>query len=888
MSSARPPRDPHSTSDVSRRGFLKGAGIAAAGTVLAARSALAQSEGPPGLTRHGPGPTPIELTVNGAAQRATVDPRATLLDVLRDQLNLTGPKEVCARGSCGGCNVMLDGVVVNSCMTLALDAAGAKVKTVEGLAAGDQLDPVQSALCKHDGLQCGYCTPGFVVAIRSLLDRNPKPTAADVREACSGNICRCGTYPKVIEAALTAAGVQVAVGNVADNASVCIESEGGRLDAPQKVTGRARYTTDVNLPRMAFAQILYCPFGRATVKSADRDAAAAVPGVLEVVLNEKEFKYCGQPCGHIAAETRHALDEARLRLNVQWEIGTPVVDPVAEHQARHGPIPPELKKSGAGEKVTAALGDARHVVERVYQTQIQTHACLEPHAAVADHRGEEGEMWVSTQANIVIHGEAANAMKLDRSKVRTHCEFVGGGFGSKFGIDAEGRLAAELSRKFSRPIKVVNNRKREHLDTGCRPGSIQYMKFAAGEDGVPSAGQVHVVGVSGLGGGGDASNPDHYEFGEVARTFSDLDLSVGHSRPMRAPGKPQGMFAVDSFVDELAETAGVDPLVLRKSIDSNRTRKRMYEIGAERIGWASRPKPDGAGTGRFRRGVGVGVSNWGNGQGNASVGIHVHRDGTVKVLCGTQDIGTGVKTLLADVVADQLKIDRARITALTGSSEYPPGPPSGGSVTSRSVAPAARDAAEKARAKLAELSGMEVTDGESWIAACRKMGEESFSVVGSFNKAYWGKGGSEAVQFAEVEVDTHTGIVRVTKVVALQACGRPVNRLTAENQVIGGVIQGVSYALFEEKILDPVTGAMLNPNLEQYKILGPSDCPEIIPILWAEGDDLGVRAIGEPPVVPTAGAVANAIANAIGARVRSLPISPAKVLAALAERGGVA
>lgn len=897
--SNRPPQEHRDLIDLSRRGFLKGAGVAAAGAVLAGKIAQAQQKSDDGLVRLGPGAVPVELKINGGVHKVELDPRTTLLDALREKLDLTGPKEVCSRGACGGCNVFLDGVTVNACMTLALDAVGHEVTTIEGLAKGDQLDPVQAAFCKHDGMQCGYCTPGLIMSVRGLLNHNAKPTLDDVKDACSGNICRCGTYPKVFESALAAAGVEVPVGNFADNKDKCLESTGGRVDGPQKVTGKAKYTTDVNLGKLALATIIYCPFGRATLKSHDKAAAEKVPGVIEVVVEgarkskegeeakSREFKYCGQPCGHIIAETKEALNEARLRLNLQWNILEPVVDPIAEHE-KAGPLPPPLKGDGDGAKVTDALKDAKHIVERTYTTQIQTHTCLEPHSAVADFRGEEAEFWCSTQANAGCHDEASGAFGIDSGKVKSHCEFVGGGFGSKFGIDREGQLAIELSKKHKRPIKIVNTRKREHLDTGCRGGSIQYMKFGADQSGAPQAGQIHIVGVAGVGGGGNAANPAQYKFGTVARTFKSIELSVGQERAMRAPGKPQGAFAYESLIDELAEAAGVDPLALRKQIDPNATRQKMYDVGAERIGWANRPKPDGAGKGRFKRGIGVGVTDWGNSGGQCGVAIKVHRDGSVMVTCGTQDIGTGAKTLLTDLVANHLKIDRKLVTGLTGSSEFPKGPMSGGSMTSRIVAPAARDAAQKALDKLKEMSEQSPTDTESWLAACKKMGDQSFTVIGSHNKKYWGDGGSEGVQFAEVEVDVETGVVRLLKIVAIQACGQPVNRLTAENQVIGGVIQASSFALFEEKLIDPKTGAMLNPNMEMYKVMGPMDCPEIIPILWAEGKDLGVRSLGEPPAVPTAGAIANAVANAIGARVRSLPITPAKVLAALAERGGVA
>jgi len=890
MSSGNPPDQPSNALDLSRRGFLKGAGALVATPLLAPRRALGREPASEGLQRAGPGAVECKLKINGTVHAVQIEPRETLLEVLRDRLDLTGTKEICARGACGGCTVLLDGTPVNSCLLLALDAVGADITTVEGLARGEQLDSVQESFAQYDAIQCGFCTPGLVMSVRGLLNRQPKPTREAIQEALSGHICRCGTYPKVFEAALASSGQPVQAGNRADNDGKAWENQGRRADAVAKVTGRAKYTADINLPNMAYATILYCPYGRARLKSFDEAAARRVPGALDVSIRKvDEYTYCGQPTGYACAETRAALDDMVAALKLQWDALPPTVNPVAEHERVHGPLPPSLEKAGPPEdreRVQKALNAAAQTLERTYTTQIQTHACLEMHGAVADYRGDAAEFWCSTQGTGIIHAESAKVFGLDRSKVRAHCEYVGGGFGSKFGIDIEGRTAAELSQKLRRPVRIVNDRKREHLDTGCRPGSIQYMKFATDEQGRPVAGHVHVVGVNGPGGGGDATNPSRYQLGTVVRSFVDLDLTTGGARPMRAPGHPQGMFAVDSFVDELAAAAGVDPLEYRKRLDPSPVRQRMYDVGAARIGWSKRPQPDGSGEGRLRRGIGVGVGDWGNRPGSAQIRIDVFKDGTLRVLSGTQDIGTGTRTVLVDATARHLGIDRKLISADCGNSDYPPGPPSGGSVTARTIVPAIRDAAERAREQLKQLTGQGYTDTLSWISACRKIPQESFTVVGNFNEAYWGQGGSEAVQFAEVEVDTETGVVRVVRVVALQACGQPVHRLTTENQVIGGVIQGISFALFEEKILDPTLGAMVNPNLEQYKILGPRDCPEIIPILWREGEDLGVRSLGEPPVIPTAGAVANAVANAIGWRVRSLPITPAKVLAALAEKGG--
>jgi len=877
--------------DVSRRGFLKGAAaIAAAPAVSAIRVSAAETTGNPDIQKLGPGEVACELDINGKKHAAKIEPRVTLLSVLRDKLDLTGTKEVCDRGACGACTVHLDGMPVNACMMLAMDAVGHKLTTVEGLASGDTLDPVQAAFVKHDALQCGYCTPGFVMSVKSLLNRNPKPTEMDVRRACAGNICRCGTYNKVFEAAFAAAGIATPVGNEKDNGDKCVENHGCRVDAAQKVTGRAKYTADVNLPNMAYAAIVACPYGRAKLKSFDADAAKAIKGVLDVKIDKRErgYLYCGQPTGHVCAETRQALGDAIAALKLTWEVETPIVDGLEEHKKSEGAVDEQIEKSGgfgggSSRKARKLLAESKTVVKATYTTQIQTHSCLEPHCAVADYKGDTGELWVSSQVTSAVTEAAKSLFGLKGNQVKGHCEFVGGGFGSKFNPGLETRVAAELSKKFNRPIKLVNDRKREHLDTGCRPGSIQHMAIALDEKGKPAGGHIHVAGVGGVGGGNGAANPSRYEFGSIARSEVDIELSCGGARPMRAPGHPQAMFAVDSMVDELAHAAGKDPLAYRKLIDPSKVRKKMYDVGAERIGWSRRPTPDGAGEGRLRRGVGMGVADWGNGPGNAQMRVDVFKDGTVKILSGTQDIGTGTRTLMADLLASHMKLDRNLITADCGNSDYPPGPGSGGSVVSRFIAPAIRDAGDKAIEELKSHSGMDYADAESWKAACRKIPGESFTVLGKSNRKYIGEGGSEAVQFAEVEVDIETGEVQVKRVVALQACGLPVNRLTVESQVIGGVIQGVSYALHEEKILDKTTGAMVNANLEQYKICGSVDCPEIIPIIWREGDNLGVKSLGEPPVVPTAGAIANAVANAIGARVRSLPITPAKVLAALAE-----
>jgi xanthine dehydrogenase YagR molybdenum-binding subunit len=359
------------------------------------------------------------------------------------------------------------------------------------------------------------------------------------------------------------------------------------------------------------------------------------------------------------------------------------------------------------------------------------------------------------------------------------------------------------------------------------------------------------------------------------------------------------------MVDELAEALDMDPLRLRAQNDPNPVRQAQYELGAREIGW-DRRKKSGSESGPVKRGLGVASARWGHtGRPGCAVRCRIGKDGSVLIANGAQDLGTGTRTVLAMVGAEELGLTPADVEVRLGNTNDPYGHASGGSVTAPSITPAARTAAYQAKrqlldhvagavgteAKELDLKAGRVVGGKKQLTfaqACGLMPTDAIDVTGQAGPASFGMARFTrevaGVQFAEVEVDTRTGRVRVLRMVAVQDCGLVVNPLTARSQINGGVIQGISYALFENRLLDARSGNMVNADFLGYKILGALDMPEIvaIPLSVTNGiSNSGVSSLGEPPTTPTAAAVANAVANAIGVRIRSLPITPDKVLAAL-------
>lgn len=678
------------------------------------------------------------------------------------------------------------------------------------------------------------------------------------------------------------------------NAGTSMNDDASRLDAVAKVTGLAVYGKDVYLPSSVFIGFVRCPFGAAELASHDLDAANAVPGVIEIEINPKACTYHGQNIGYVVAESPLQLKRAIKALKAKWKrqsVKTTIGDTIKDLPAIEG-------------KAKKTVDESELSLEAVYSTPVQTHSSLETHGGVVDHRGTSATVYASTQGTSSVKDGLSDAIGLKSSEFEVVCEYVGGGFGSKLGGPGkEINLAAKIAARLGRPAYLFCNRAEEHLDTGNRPSSQTLVRVGFNKDGTINGGEIQTWGGVGVarGGGGVSVPSGRYRLGDMNKNHDDVGFNGGGPRAFRAPGHPQGAFAEELMLDEIAGKCGMDPLDLRKKLVKEETFREMLALGAKLIGWTDR-KENGAQKGVLRTGFGVGTTSWGSASPGGNAEVVINQDGSIESRTGTQDIGTGQRTIMGICTADAIGVPLNLVSVSIGRSTLPPGPGSGGSVTAPTTAPTMMAAAKNARDELfealaqrtqgAKAEEFSVVEGAvhrngqkflSWKDACGKLTADG--VRGSAKKGDAGKGGSQGVQFVKLVVDTETGVISVKHVIAIQSCGRIVCRKTAESQIIGGVIQGLSYALFEDRILDRNTGAMVNPNFEWYKVLGPGDMPHIEPVLWAHGQT-GVKALGEPPTIPTAGATAAAIFNAIGKPIRHLPITPDKVLAAL--EGGAA
>ncbi len=881
----------------------------------------------------------VTATVNGRTVEWSDDDDALLVDLLRGPLGLTGTKLVCGAGVCGACTVLVDGEAVVSCLMPVKAIAGKAITTVEGVGGAD-LHPVQRAFMAQDALQCGFCTPGFIVEARAFHDdwRARKgaaaPTRAEIGAAFSGHLCRCGAYDNIYRAVVDACA------GLYDRPGV----DSPRVEARDKVTGKALYTVDLRHEGQLEGLILRSPHARARVMALGLEAAKALPGVKAVVslLDEAQsIGFVGDPVAAVAAVDRQTAARALAAIEVRYEILPSVVGPQAamkvgapvafpkgkgiKHSAGEGggapaswsgnlrgPVSAFSLRAKAARKMIAAAraGGDPLLVEGVFHTSAQQHNALEPHNALARFEGDDLVVEVSTQAVSALAHEIARHFKLAPARVRVIAEHVGGGFGSKARLNTETIAAVTLARAAGAPVRVAYARDEELSVAGYRPAVELKLALLPSRDGKLKALSLTAYSDAGVATDNTAAGLARLIYRADAKDLNDYDVinNLPPGSPFRGPGGPPMAFALEQGIDEAALRLNVDPLALRKSWDDNPARARLYDWAMGLDVWKSRPTAPGEG--RYRRGVGVAAGYWLYlWQADTKVELAV-RSGRLVASVATQDIGTGTRTVIADALAREFGLDPQEIEVRLGDSSLPTGPGSGGSRVTASIVPALLVAADKlkAHAALTPKPGANAPWRE-WLAAAPDLtfaagrpkddgrniyGRTSLlheaGIVGRLfgfmlrmrQKIAVGAGAPSCVQVVEVEVDTWLGRMRVLRAWTGLSVGRLAAPALARNQAAGAFYQSLGHALYEAREIDPVSGRVLSVNLDDYRTPGIGDAPPLEVHFEEDGFDHvrgGSVGIGEVAAVPTPAAIANAVRNALGRRPQEIPIRPDRLLA---------
>jgi CO/xanthine dehydrogenase Mo-binding subunit/aerobic-type carbon monoxide dehydrogenase small subunit (CoxS/CutS family) len=661
---------------------------------------------------------PITLNVNGKVYHLELEDRKTLLLALRDDLNLTGTKRGCNLGQCGACTVLLEGEPIYSCLLLARDAEGKHITTIEGISSpSGELHPLQQAWIDKMGSQCGHCSPGMIMSAVALLRENPKPTEDEVRHALSGNLCRCGNYPKEVEAVLHAAA----------GAKTQLESPllGGRapvLDARAKCTGTAAYTGDVRLPGgMLHAKVLRSPMAHATVRNLDLSAAKALKGVVATLTWEEvpnyssdrrflngKARYSGDAICAVAAEDVYTAQHALELIEISLDQHEPVLD--AERALRQGSKvrvhsggevagfagPQESDKNTiqyARGDIEKALRGADRVIEGQYRTQLQCHVPIEPHCVVASWTGDKLTLWDSQQSPHNCAHIVEKALKLPEGSVRVVAPYVGGGFGGKC-TDNPGKtlyqgIAAMLAKKSGRPVRLEYTNKELIYGEDTRNPFIFEMRVGVKNDGTITGIDCRATQPTG---GYASSGPavcavagegvvNTYRAQTLRYTAYSVYTNTPVGGELRGFGHPQAVFALETHMDKVADALAMNPLDFRlaqhlrdgdklltvegeASTIRNSGLRECLERGAAAIRWREQWQHPSKKSGRVRRGLGMRMSQEHSGRDVSNGVIAIRPDGKVVVPIGYGNLGTQSHSAIAFLVANALGFTRAEMETL--------------------------------------------------------------------------------------------------------------------------------------------------------------------------------------------------------------------------------
>lgn len=706
-----------------------------------------------------------------------------------------------------------------------------------------------------------------------------------------------------------------------------------RQDGLPKATGAAKYTYDINLKKQLIVRALGCPHGHCVIRSIDVTAAEKTPGVVYIDrLKEEgaEIEWEGELILAVAAESEGAAAEGVSKVKIDYEVLPSFTEDenlqAAEMagrtlkaggkvQTENEPGDDDDEDEFIDKEIARLLAESKHVVEGYYGIDVITHCCLEPHGSTVEWKDGKLTAWLSTQNVSGTDEGFANDLKIAPGDVEVRCDYIGGGFGSKFAPDYWSISAARISKATGRPVKFLLTRDQELKLGGNRPSGYIKVKLGADENGLIKVWDSEHWGTGGAGGNTVAHGVIPYVLvpKNYRRSATAIKVNGAPLRAWRAPNHPQACAMSQTAIDDLARVMGADSydVFLKNLANADNGKADVYraemEIAAELMDWKAKWHPHGKGAakGAVVEGLGMALHTWGGGANQSACMVRVRPDGSVESFCGTQDLGTGTRTICAQVLADTFGLPIEAVKINIGSSKLPNSGASGGSTTVGGVCESHRRAGQDALEKLLELAArklevaptdLEVRDGRvrskssdkslAWKEVCALLGLKPLEVTVDYQRgtasplSNTGVGG---VQMAHVAVDRDTGVVKMKKFVAVQDIGLVMNPRLAESQMNGAIIMGIAYSLFEQRILDPKTGAFVNAELADYKLARLGDIGEIV-VKFYEPDSerqRGVVGIGEPPVISPGAAISNAVCNALGVRVPVLPLTPERVLKAL-------